>query len=372
MNDSPRDDELDRFRSEVVTFLRSSQASGIACRAFGAILATELHAEALAWQRHMAESGFAGIHWPVEYRGRGLIRAHTAVWFEECARAQVAPYLNLQGIVLAGEAILRSGTPEQKARFLPPTLTGEILWVQLFSEPEAGSDLASLQARAERDGDRYVVNGQKVWSSNGQFAQFGILMARTDPHLPRHKGISFFLLDMSLPGIDVRPLKQMTGDAEFCEVFFDDVAMPADALLGPENEGWRVAMEVLGDERGSVGAAGVIGLGHRLDGLGSLSPAGPVARDALADLVTDGRALMALLERSGQNPAAASVGKLARSEFEARAAGLAATFRGADAMLADAETDRFLYAPGMKIAGGSSEIQRNIIGERMLGLPRDL
>jgi alkylation response protein AidB-like acyl-CoA dehydrogenase len=318
----------------------------------------------------MADAGFAGLHWPVEHGGQGLGRAHTAVWLEECARAQVSPYLNLQGLVLAGEAILRSGRDEQRRRFLPPTLTGELLWCQLFSEPGAGSDLTSLTTSAVADGDGYVIDGTKIWSSNAQFAECGILLARTDPQQRGHRGISFFLLDMATPGVEVRPIRQMTGDQEFCEVFLDGVAVPAAARLGPENEGWRVATEVLLDERGS-GGAGLVSLERRLDHLRSQAR-DPAHRDALLRLYVRGQALRTLLLRGGGGgPAAASSAKLMRTELEFDIEVLLASRRGPDALLAGPATDRFLYAPGMRIAGGTSEIQRNIIAERVLGLPRE-
>jgi alkylation response protein AidB-like acyl-CoA dehydrogenase len=365
------DTDLEDFRGAVVSFLTGAAADGIACPAYGAILPPALHDRARAWQRHIAEGGFAGLHWPVDVGGRGLGRAHTAVWTEECARAQVSPYLNLQGLVLAGEAILRSGTVEQRRRYLPPTLTGELLWCQLFSEPAAGSDLTSLTTSAVRDGDRYVVDGAKVWSSNAQHAEYGILLARTDRDEPGHRGISFFLLDMATPGVEVRPIRQMTGDHEFCEVFLDGVVVPAEARLGPENEGWRVATEVLLDERGS-GAAGLVSLERRLDHLRSLVDDDPTRRDGLLRLYVRGQALRALLMRGGKGgPAAASSAKLLRTELEFDLELLLASLRGPDALLASAATDRFLYAPGMRIAGGTSEIQRNIIAERVLGLPRE-
>lgn len=360
------------FRTQVAHYLADAVASGVACPDFGAIVPEDMHPKALSWQRHLSETGYAGIHWPTEHGGQGLSRAHSAVWYEECAKAKVAPYLNLQGIVLAGEAIMRSGTDEQKQRFLSRTLSGEVMWCQLFSEPGAGSDLAGLGTRAELDGDHYLLNGQKVWCSNGQLAQFGILLARTDPDQPKHKGISFFLLDMSLPGVEVRPLKQMTGDQEFCEVFFTDVSVPADALLGPEHGGWRVAMEVLGDERGAFGAAGVITLQHKLDHLASLvADADEVSADQLAGLLSRGNALRRLLERSASEVSMAPAVKLLRTEVNASANALAAVLRGPEAMLWDDETEALLYAPGMRIAGGTSEIQRNIVGERLLGLPRE-
>jgi alkylation response protein AidB-like acyl-CoA dehydrogenase len=362
---------VDAFRQQTRTFLAAAVVEGVACPAFGAILPPALLEPAVEWQRHCFDHGFAGIHWPTEHGGRGLTREHTVVWYEECARAAVAPYVNLQGIVLAGEAVLRSGTDAQRERFLRPTISAEIVWCQLFSEPGAGSDLAGLQTTAELDGDHYVVNGQKVWTSNGDLAQFGILMARTDRELPKHKGISFFLLDMSLPGVEVRPLRQMTGDSEFCEVFLTDVPMPADALLGPINGGWGVAMEVLQDERGSVGQAGVIDLDRRLDGLRRLAAADDrVARDQVARLLARGGALRALMLRRSGEAAVAPVTKVARSELDFSAVLVETALVGAAAMLSSDMTDRLLYSPGMRIAGGTSEIQRNIIGDRVLGLPR--
>jgi alkylation response protein AidB-like acyl-CoA dehydrogenase len=363
---------VDAFRQQTRTFLAAALVEGVACPAFGAILPPALLAPAVEWQRYCFDHGFAGIHWPTEHGGRGLTREHSVVWYEECARAAVAPYVNLQGIVLAGEAVLRSGTDAQRQRFLRPTISAEIVWCQLFSEPGAGSDLAGLQTTAELDGDRYVVNGQKVWTSNGDLAQFGILMARTDRELPKHKGISFFLLDMSLPGVEVRPLRQMTGDSEFCEVFLTDVPMPADALLGPINGGWGVAMEVLQDERGSVGQAAVIDLDRRLDGLRRLAAADDrVARDQVARLLARGGALRALMLRRSGEAAVAPVTKVARSELDFSAVLVETALVGAAAMLSSDMTDRLLYSPGMRIAGGTSEIQRNIIGDRVLGLPRE-
>ncbi len=376
VSDPPPATDLDEFRRQAAAFIQSAVADGVACPAYGAILSPALHEPAMAWQRYCFEQGWAGLHWPSEYGGQGLTRAHNTVWHEECARAEVAPYLNLQGIVLAGEAILRSGTDAQRDRLLRPTLTGEILWCQLFSEPGAGSDLAGLSSRADLDGDHFVLNGQKVWSSNAQFAQRGILMARTDPQVPRHRGISFFLLDMRLPGVEIRPVRQMTGDEEFCEVFFTDVEIPAEALLGDLHGGWRVAMEVLIDERGGAGGAGVISLGQRLDALvAGVAARGrtldPTARGAVAHLVSRGRALQALMERSGGDPLTANVAKLYNSDLGYAEAALGSALHGADGMLSGPVTDRLLYSPGMRIAGGSSEIQRNIIGERTLGLPRE-
>jgi alkylation response protein AidB-like acyl-CoA dehydrogenase len=362
--------DLDTFRAEAAAFIARSIDAGRHCPAYGAITPPLLHDRARAWQRHMFESGFAGLHWPEEYGGRGLTRQHTTVWTEECAKADVQHMLNLQGIVLAGEAILRAGTDDQKRRFLRPTLSAEILWCQLFSEPDAGSDLAGLRTTAVRDGEHYVVNGQKVWCSNAQFAEHGILLARTDPDEPGHRGLSFFLLDMRAPGVDVRPTRQMTGNAEFCDVFLENVSTPVHSRLGPEHGGWAVAMAVLLDERGSSGAAELANFERRLGRLAALGSDDPALRDRLVRLLVRGHALRAMLLRAGSGPAVASAAKLLRTELEFDAEVLATTLRGASGMLADERSARFLYAPGMKIAGGTSEIQRNIIAERILGLPR--
>ncbi len=363
---------IEAFREQTAAFISRAVASGDACPAYGAILPPDRHPQAMHWQRFCFDEGWAGVHWPVEYGGMGLSPEHNIVWHEECALNEVAPYLNLQGIVLAGEAILRSGTDQQRERFLRPTLSNEILWCQLFSEPGAGSDLAGLQTSAVRDGDHFILNGQKVWSSNAQFAQYGILMARTDTQQPKHKGITFFLLDMQLPGIEVRPIKQMTGDSEFCEVFFTDVPLPAECVLGDVNAGWGVAMAVLQDERGGAGAAGVISLRRRLEAMveqaGSVDPVGS---DQLVQILNRGKALQSLMERRGGDPLIAPIAKLMNSELGYDEAQLASSLQGSDAMLNSISTDNLLYSPGMSIAGGSSEIQRNIIGERILGLPRE-
>jgi alkylation response protein AidB-like acyl-CoA dehydrogenase len=366
------DHHLDKFRDEVALFITQAVASGDACPAYGAILPPDLHMEAMHWQRFCFDHGWAGVHWPSECGGMGLTPEHNVVWHEECATAEVSPYLNLQGLVLAGEAIMRSGTESQRERFLRSTLRNDILWCQLFSEPGAGSDLAGLQSSAILDGDHFVLNGQKVWSSNAQLAQFGILMARTDFVQPKHKGITFFLLDMALDGVEVRPIKQMTGESEFCEVFFSDVLVPSDAVLGDVNGGWAVAMAVLQDERGGAGASGVISLRRRLeDMIRGAGDVNPLQIDGLIEILNRGKALQSLMERRGGDSRIAPIAKLMNSELGYDEAQLAASLHGAHSMLTSASIQALLYSPGMRIAGGSSEIQRNIIGERLLGLPRE-
>ena len=348
------------FRDRARDFVDASVAAGTACPAFGAIMPPKLFETARAWQRRCYDAGFAGVDWPAEYGGRGLSAEHAAAWSEECARAGVAAYMNFQGIVLACGAIRRFGTPEQQARYLDATLRADIVWCQLFSEPGAGSDLASLTTRAEPDGDGWRVTGQKVWSSTAQLAQHAILLARTDPDDRGHRGISFFLFDMASPGVEVRPIVQMTGDSEFCEVFLDDAPVPADGLLGALHGGWGVTMSVLADERAAVGATG-IALERRL---AELPP------DA-TDIRSAGGAVARLLARSNGAAELGPLTKLALTELDSRMVAARLDALGANGMIVSDATEPFLYAPGMKLGGGTSEIQRNLIGERLLGLPRE-
>ncbi len=373
-------EDLGEFRENVRRFLTLSIDSGIACPAFGTIMPPAFGDRARAWQAHCFEHGFTGFHWPREYGGLGLSRDHTNIWGEECARHDVAPYMNFQGIILAAGAILRFGTEEQKHRYLRPTLSGEILWCQLFSEPDAGSDLASLRTRADPGPPGWRVSGQKVWTSTAQLAQQAILLARTDPDAPGSRGISFFCVDMDTPGIEVRPLVQMTGDSEFCEVFLDDVQLPPDSLIGPLHGGWTVAMSVLADER-SAGRVGAINLERKLTGLtgltadagdsGATPERGPVLRDRVVGALLEGGALVQMMIRSDGDLALGPLTKLASSEFGAEVAELALDAHGPAAMITGDATEPFLYAPGLKLGGGTSEIQRNLIGERLLGLPRE-
>ena len=359
------------FRAAAVTWLATNRHH--APRDYGAICPPDLIEAAVAWQQRLFAAGFAGIHWPVEHGGRGLTAAHQAAWIESCALASVPPFLNMVGLVLAGQSILRFGTPQQQAQHLRATLDASQVWCQLFSEPGAGSDLAALSTRAERDGDRYIVNGQKVWCSGGRCSDWGILMARTDPDARKHEGISFFLCPMDLPGIEIRPLRQMTGEAEFDEVFFTDVELSADHLLGPEHGGWGVGMAVLTNERGHIGAS-VIGLERRLEAMSRLGAGqilDPLQRQALAALLSRGNAFTAMGQRLGPVAStAASLMKLGITEMMFDASMLRGALGGAAAMLEVPDSAGILAAPGGRIAGGTSQVQRNIIGERLLGLPR--
>jgi alkylation response protein AidB-like acyl-CoA dehydrogenase len=361
--------DVDELRDAARAWLAEHRDA--APRDYGAILPPDLVDQGRTWQRTLFAAGWAGIHWPEEHGGRGLTPEHTAAWTTECAIAEVPPWINMVGVVLAGGSILAFGTPAQQEAHLRGILEADQVWCQLFSEPGAGSDLASLSCRAEADGDDWVVTGQKVWCSNGRVADRGILLARTDPGAPRHAGISFFLADMHAPGVEVRPLRQMTGGSEFDEVFLDEVRLPGDALLGPLHGGWGVAMATLTNERGYIGSAG-ISLARRLDAIASLGGADdPVTKDRLTELVARGRALQAMGRRQGPvATVAASLAKLGVTELLFDAAMLEADLAGAHSMLEGGAAARLVGAPGGRIAGGTTQVQKNIIGERLLGLPK--
>jgi alkylation response protein AidB-like acyl-CoA dehydrogenase len=363
---------VEEFQAQAHEWLAANRSE--APRDYGAICPPDLVDAGVAWQRRIHSAGYAGIHWPVEHGGRGLTAEHHSVWMLECALAGVPPVFNMVGLVLTGGAVLRYGTPEQQTQHLRATLAADRLWCQLFSEPGAGSDLGGLSTRAERDGDHFVVNGQKVWCSGGRYSQWGILMARTNPDAPKHEGISFFLCPMDLPGIEIRPLKQMTGEAEFDEVFFTDVALPAANLLGPLHGGWGVGMAVLTSERGHIGTS-VIGLERRLESMARLAEGrelSRVERDRLAALLSTGTSYKAMAQRQGPIAStAASLMKLGITEMMFATSMLRGDLAGADAMLEGPDAFGMLAAPGGRIAGGTSQVQRNIIGERLLGLPRE-
>ena len=363
---------VDDFAQEAKHWLAENKH--LAPRDYGAICPPDMVNEGLAWQKHLYASGKAGIHWPVEFGGQGLTAAHQAQWLYECALVGVPGVFNMVGLVLTGGAVQKFGTPEQQAKHLNATLRAEHVWCQLFSEPGAGSDLGSLSTKAERDGDRYIVNGQKVWCSGGRYSNWGILMARTNSDAPKHEGISFFLLDMSLPGIEIRPLKQMTGEAEFDEVFFTDVEMPAEALLGPLHGGWGVGMAVLTSERGHIGTS-VISLERRLDSISRLAEGrdlSPTERQEITMLLSKGMAYKAMAQRQGPVAStAASLMKLGITEMMFETSMLRSDISGMDSLLVGPEAFGVLSAPGGRIAGGTSQVQRNIIGERLLGLPRE-
>jgi alkylation response protein AidB-like acyl-CoA dehydrogenase len=348
----------------------------------------------LAWHRRLHAGGWVGVAWPREYGGRGATLVEQMIFQEEMVRAAAPPGVNTIGLMLVGPALMQWGSDAQRRRHLPAILSADELWCQGFSEPGAGSDLAALRTAAVLEGETFRVSGQKVWTSSAHRSHWCILLVRTDPAAARHEGISCLLVDMRSPGITVRPLVQMTGDAEFNEVFFDDVRVPREHLLGPPNAGWKVAITVLMYERAGLGNQSslhhytrlLLDLARRAPGGTDRAGRDPVLRQALAQCWIDAEALRLTGLRSitrrlrGEPPGPeGSVLKLAFTEAYVRMAetagrllGLHATLPRGNPRAVDGGRWAFqlLFARRFGIAGGTTEIQRNIIGERVLGLPR--
>ena len=337
------------------------------------------------WNRLLDDSGYAAMSWPVEYGGRAATVIEQVVWAEEMHRAGAPGTVNPIGISNIAPAIMEHGTRDQKDRYLRRMLRGDDIWCQGFSEPGAGSDLASLRTSAVRDGDHYVVNGQKIWNTLGDQADYCELLVRTDPEAPKHRGISCLLVDMKLPGIEVRPIVTITGDTEFHELFFTDVRVPVDALLGPENQGWTVAMTTLNHERGGV-ATLHLSIREKIRRLleesrsrrvnGGAASEDPVLRRRLARLYLAGEYLKLLSDRAlsamlhGRAGAEGALMKLVWSETEQEIGEVAADVVGPDGAAGEWGRSR-LFARSISIAGGTTQVNRNIVAQRVLGLPRD-
>jgi alkylation response protein AidB-like acyl-CoA dehydrogenase len=344
-----------------------------------------------AWQRTLFEGGWAGVAWPQPYGGRGASMIEQAIFQEELARADAPDRLGVIGEGLVGPTIIALGTEEQKRRFLPAMLSGEHIWCQGFSEPNAGSDLAAVGTRAVLDGEMYVVNGQKIWTSFAHVADWCMLLVRTNPDAPKHKGLSCLLVDMKSDGIEVRPLRMMSGDAGFNEVFFTNVHVPAAHLLGRAGEGWTTAMVALGNERANLGTGMYVIFKRNLDALidqaratrrhGRPLTIDPLVRQKLAqaDLELEVFRLNTLrslsrMSKSGTAGPEGSVLKLYWSEMNQRIAETALEVLGPEAQQWDFDRGRWAYqylrSRGNTIEAGTSEVQRNILAQRVLGLPR--
>ncbi len=348
----------------------------------------------LEWHRKMHSGGWVGISWPKEYGGRGASLIQQVIYQEELARSNPPPLVNGLGIMLVGPTIMHWGTDEQKKRYIPKILSAEEIWCQGYSEPNAGSDVASLQTRAVEEGDYFIINGQKVWTSDAHHADWCILLTRTDPNAPKHKGISYILVDMHSPGVTVRPLVQITGDANFNEVFFEDVKVPKKNLIGEKNQGWQVAITTLMFERSGIGGGrDMLGQVRELkrvatavkrNGASAWDDAdvrqkiSQFACEALAIKYTGYRQITRRLKGLPPGPEG-SVLKLCASELNLRMNKFAMELLGPYSQLAynapmaidkGRWSYRMLASRALTIAGGTSEIQHNIIGERVLGLPK--
>jgi alkylation response protein AidB-like acyl-CoA dehydrogenase len=349
-----------------------------------------------AWSHRLYEAGWAGLAWPKEYGGGGASLIQQIIYQEETARAKVPVPMNLAGITMAGPVLIARGTDEQKRRHLKNILTSDEVWCQGFSEPNAGSDLAALKTRAEVHGDDFVVNGQKVWTSWARYADWCMLLVRTDPEAPKHKGITFLLVDMRSPGITIRPLKQINGDDDFNEVFFEDVRVPRANVVGDVNQGWDIAITCLMHERqtltfnrqlqSSIALTEMLETARRLQIDGAPVREHPVLRQKLAAAFIDSHAMRYTAYRNltkalrGEVPGPeGSIEKLFWSEMYQRQLETSLEIEGPFCQLLEGSARAvdegkwpflFLYSRGRTIAAGSSEIQRNIIAERVLGLPR--
>src|SRR5436190_2626390 len=380
--------EAEAFRSEFRAWLDANLPADLSGRGLSTTENERATIEDLrAWNRTLADARYAAIAWPEEWGGRGAGLIEQVVYSEEMHRAHAPGTLNPLGLSNIAPAIIEHGTDEQRRSLIPRMLRGDDIWCQGFSEPNAGSDLASLRTSAVRDGECWIVNGQKTWNTLGHLANWCELLVRTDPSAPKHKGITCLLVDMTLPGVEVRPLVTITGDKEFNEIFFTDVRVPVDCTLGPVNEGWRVAMTTLAYERGTVAK---LHLGTRAKiqrlideakrtpmGDGRVASADPVLRQHIARVYMEGellkliseRALSAELHGRAMGPEG-SIAKLLWSETEQHVGDLASAVLGPDALSGDWARDR-VYSRALTIAGGTTQVNKNILAQRMLGLPRN-
>lgn len=390
------DTELNRFREEVREFL-ATEAPDIPVRA--GFRSPENEAENQVrkqWRARLYEAGYLGADWPVEWGGSGKWNpVHDLIISEEVARAGLPPLTDQTH--LAAFALIRFGTEEQKARFLPTIRDGSETWCQLFSEPDAGSDLAAMRTEAKPLGeDGYLVNGQKVWSSNAAWADWGFLLARSDTSLDRHRSISAFIVPMDAAGLEIRPLREITGTEDFSEVFMEDVSIAVDSLLGEREQGWKVAMESLGAERSGIGAGGArlrqllemtIELAETEDEAGERPIDSSDVRQKIGEIATEIEINNLLVQlklgrelRGTERPSDVPIGKLVFSELNLAMAEFALELQSSRSILVEGDPravqagrwqDEFLYARTYTVAGGASEIMRNIIAERALGMPRE-
>src|SRR5213594_265265 len=378
---SPADE---RFRQELRAWLAANRpARAERVPHDDASLAVEV-AFLRDWQRRLHAAGYVGLLWPREYGGRGAHPTEQAILNQELARARAQQLLNRVGVNNTGPTLITHGSEAQKRRFLPPILSADEIWCQLFSEPCAGSDLAALRTRAEPDGDGFVVSGQKVWTSYAQFSRWAILLARTDPSLPKHRGLTYFILDMESPGITIRPLRQLTGSTEFSEVFLDAVRLPRALVVGVVNQGWEIALTTLAHERGTgfafkeqvlqrIAVEDVIALAR-----GSKRAADPVVRQEIARRWIDVEIMRLMncrtltrLERGEEPGPESSLVKLFWAELTQRLHELGLALEGPHGQLAEGRWQQaWLWSRVASIAGGTSEVQANIIAQRLLGLPR--
>ncbi len=386
--------EQEAFRSEVRAWLEANQPPPLSREEKEKLTDDMLWERGKAWHTKLYEGGWAGISWPKKYGGRGATFIEQVIFGQELARLNLSVGINVLGIIMTGQALMQWGTEEQKARYLKPILKADEIWCEGMSEPGAGSDLANIQTRADADGDSFIVNGQKIWTTHAHRSHFCQLFVRTDFQAPKHKGLSALLVDMKAPGVTVRPLRQITGEAEFNEIFFEDVRVPRENLLGPVNGGWQVLVSTLMHERFGIGEtlgtsqqtlAELVEIAKAVDYNGAPAIENAAIRQQLAQFAIEAAAkkyngMRSLTSRlKGLQPGAeASISKLVSTELTQRMVKFATHLLGQYALIeqhsalapSGAWLLRILGCESMSIAGGTTAVQKNMIGERVLQLPK--
>ena len=383
-NDTP---EEARFREEASAWLAENAPTDDAFRALSPL------EQAKVWQKRKYDAGWACIGWAPEFGGRGASAIEEVIWRQEESQYDLPANFFLIGQGMIGPTLMAWASDEDKARFLPPLASGEEVWCQLFSEPAGGSDLAALRTRAERDGDDWVINGQKIWTSGAHYSDYGVIVVRTDPTVPKHKGLSYFCVDMKAPGVEIKPIKQLTGDSDFNEVYFTDVRVSDSQRLGEVGQGWQVSLTTLMNERAAIGGsfgqmdvslAMSVAAEVEIDGRPALEDAAVRARIAdwyvqEAGLRYTGYRSLTALSRGALPGPENSIGKLVGAPKMQAMSSYLMDLLGASGAIADEALAAkagiiqraYMGAPGLRIAGGTDEIMANIIAERVLGLPQE-
>ena len=383
-NDTP---EEARFREEASSWLAENAPTDDAFRALSPL------EQAKVWQKRKYDAGWACIGWAPEFGGRGASAIEEVIWRQEESKYDLPATFFLIGQGMIGPTLMAWASDEDKARFLPPLASGEEVWCQLFSEPAGGSDLAALRTRAERDGDEWIINGQKIWTSGAHYSDYGVIVVRTDPTVPKHKGLSYFYVDMKAPGVEIKPIKQLTGDSDFNEVYFTDVRVSDSQRLGEVGQGWQVSLTTLMNERAAIGGsfgqmdvslAMSVAEEVEIDGRPALEDAAVRARIANwyvqeAGLKYTGYRSLTALSRGALPGPENSIGKLVGAPKMQAMSSYLMDLLGASGAIADESLAAkagviqraYMGAPGLRIAGGTDEIMANIIAERVLGLPQE-
>ena len=383
-NDTP---EEARFREEASSWLAENAPTDDAFRALSPL------EQAKTWQKRKYDAGWACMGWAPEFGGRGASAIEEVIWRQEESQYDLPANFFLIGQGMIGPTLMAWASDEDKARFLPPLASGEEVWCQLFSEPAGGSDLAALRTRAERDGDDWVINGQKIWTSGAHYSDYGVIVVRTDPTVPKHKGLSYFYVDMKAPGVEVKPIKQLTGDSDFNEVYFTDVRVSDSQRLGEVGQGWQVSLTTLMNERAAIGGsfgqmdvslAMSVAEEVEIDGRPALEDTAVRARIANwyvqeAGLKYTGYRSLTALSRGALPGPENSIGKLVGAPKMQAMSSYLMDLLGASGAIADESLAAkagiiqraYMGAPGLRIAGGTDEIMANIIAERVLGLPQE-